>query len=370
MSEVSKPVVVYGASGSTGALICEYLREYEIPFIAAGRNEEKIKATMEKVPGIETADFEVKAVDHNVEALAELFSGSQVVCNVVGPFEYYGEVVVEAALKAGCHYIDTTGEPSFMKRVKENFGPAYEKAGLALAPSTAYMYVPLEICSRMCLEDKGIDSLEAVSCSNGVPTYASTQSIFTVVGAEATFLQDNQRVAWPPAKGYEVNMPGFILTQLAHPWGGGSLPLWFEDNFQVRNCRQLTFFPDRPMIEGMLALEEYYHAEVKDLPAEEQKEVLSAMADEMQPSQSPRENRLIHRCTDHVVGTGNGIQRSVTMRSGPAYLQTGLIHAAISFKLINEGTDKTGFVSPCEMVGHEYMLSQLKRFFPIEIDVA
>ena len=38
MSE-KKPVVVYGASGYTGRLICEYLREFHVPFIAAGRDE-------------------------------------------------------------------------------------------------------------------------------------------------------------------------------------------------------------------------------------------------------------------------------------------------------------------------------------------
>ena len=41
-----KPVVVYGASGYTGRLVCEYLREYNIPFIAAGRSTEKIHAAM------------------------------------------------------------------------------------------------------------------------------------------------------------------------------------------------------------------------------------------------------------------------------------------------------------------------------------
>ena len=35
----SKPVVVYGASGYTGRLICEYLREYNVPFVAAGRDK-------------------------------------------------------------------------------------------------------------------------------------------------------------------------------------------------------------------------------------------------------------------------------------------------------------------------------------------
>ena len=32
----NKPVVVYGASGYTGRLICEYLREFNVPFVAAG----------------------------------------------------------------------------------------------------------------------------------------------------------------------------------------------------------------------------------------------------------------------------------------------------------------------------------------------
>ena len=32
-----KPVVVYGASGYTGRLVCEYLREFNVPFVAAGR---------------------------------------------------------------------------------------------------------------------------------------------------------------------------------------------------------------------------------------------------------------------------------------------------------------------------------------------
>ena len=41
-----KPVVVYGASGYTGRLVCEYLREYNVPFVAAGRDEDKLKTSM------------------------------------------------------------------------------------------------------------------------------------------------------------------------------------------------------------------------------------------------------------------------------------------------------------------------------------
>ena len=44
-----KPVVVYGASGYTGRLICEYLREFNVPFIAAGLCLE--------TPGLDTLDI-------------------------------------------------------------------------------------------------------------------------------------------------------------------------------------------------------------------------------------------------------------------------------------------------------------------------
>ena len=54
MSSNKKPVIVYGASGYTGRLVCEYLREYNIPFIAAGRSADKLNAAMQSnVAGIE-----------------------------------------------------------------------------------------------------------------------------------------------------------------------------------------------------------------------------------------------------------------------------------------------------------------------------
>ena len=59
-----RPVVLYGAAGFSGRLAAEYLREYNLPFIAAGRNGAKIKEVMSQRPGIETADYEVVQVGH------------------------------------------------------------------------------------------------------------------------------------------------------------------------------------------------------------------------------------------------------------------------------------------------------------------
>ena len=43
MGMSAKPVVVYGASGYTGRLICEYLRELNVPFVAAGRDKDRCR---------------------------------------------------------------------------------------------------------------------------------------------------------------------------------------------------------------------------------------------------------------------------------------------------------------------------------------
>ena len=51
-----KPVVVYGVSGYTGRLVCEYLREYNIPFIAA-TGAEKLASRFGSLEGIIHADW-------------------------------------------------------------------------------------------------------------------------------------------------------------------------------------------------------------------------------------------------------------------------------------------------------------------------
>ena len=151
----TKPVVVYGASGYTGRLVCEYLREYNVPFIAAGRDKARIAEAMDKVPGIDTVEHDIVEVSHDVEPLSELFDGAKVVLNTVGPFAQYGREVVEACIAAGCHYLDTTGEQDWLITCDEEYGGRMAAEGLLLAPGIAQMYTTSEIAAQLCLEKPG-----------------------------------------------------------------------------------------------------------------------------------------------------------------------------------------------------------------------
>src|SRR5208282_5631088 len=137
--DTKRSVVLYGASGFSGRLVAEFLREYNVPFIAAGRNRTKIEEVMNRVPGIETANYEIVEVGGAVDELTELFTGAKVVCNTVGPFIYNGPRVLEASLKAGCHYLDISGEQAWILEVKEKWGEKFLRQGLLAAPATAYM---------------------------------------------------------------------------------------------------------------------------------------------------------------------------------------------------------------------------------------
>ena len=127
-----KPVIVYGASGYTGRLVCEYLREFNLPFVAAGRDKTRIQEALDKVPGIDTVEHEIVEVAHDVEPLTELFDGAQVVLNTVGPFAQYGREVVEACINTGCHYLDTTGEQDWLIVCDEEYGERMAAKGLLL----------------------------------------------------------------------------------------------------------------------------------------------------------------------------------------------------------------------------------------------
>ncbi len=357
-----RPVVLYGASGFSGRLVAEFLREYNVPFIAAGRNRGKIQEVLNHVPGIEAADYEIAETGGSADELAALFAGARVVCNTVGPLIYYGPNVIEASLRAGCHYIDISGEQAWVRQVAENWGPKYAQKGLVAAPATAYMSTASDIASRLCLEEGGIDTLEIVSMFKGMPTFGSTQTIFAVIPTEAYFLEQNQFKAWPRATSYEVVAPGSIQTQLALPWGGFPHPVWFKNHPQVANVRTLGGLLDRQIMETVAATEKHFEEKIRPLPKEEQKRQLAEMANSVQGGTPPRENTRQHRTIDLVVGRGSTSFVQCAMFGTCAYRQTGLVQAFAAHHLAYAAPRKVGFASPCEAFGHRELLHALESY--------
>ncbi len=355
------PVVIYGASGYTARKIAEHLRDMGVPFVAAGRNRERIVENMKIVPGIENARYEVVEVENTVEALAKLFTGRKVVCNTVGPFMRYAPIVAEACLKAGTHYLDTTGEQHVLTMLSERFGADFAKAGLCLIPSCAYMYGVSQIGALFCLDTPGVDSLSMTEIAQAVPTVASAQTILDAVRYPSSYLKDNELVRYPGIETSEITTPwGEVLK--ASNWGGSSNPIWFKRDGRVRNCKMAVAMWNQELYKKELALERAYKVQLQWLPEPVLFQVLDGMAKGITAATPPRESRFVHRAIDICIGTGNNVMVKSTLITTGGYFTTGLMQAYAARRLINETPRVTGFRSPSEVFGHRELLGALESY--------
>lgn len=358
----TKPVVVYGVSGYTGRLVCEYLREFKVPFVAAGRDRDRVQSVVDAVPGIETVDHEVVEVEHSVEALTELFTGARVVSNMVGPFIKFGSTVVEAALAAGCHYTDTTGEQDWVLAAQAEFGAGYADKGLLLSPGVAQMYTTGEIAANICLENPGLDTLDILVLWKGFPTYASMQTIFTILKADWYYLEQNQYVQWATGSAFEVVVPGQHQTGLALPWGGTSHPVWFKDDPRVANCRAVGGVFDRTVMEGVVQTQKVVEEQIKTLPLDQQEAALAKIAGSVQAGMPPRENPRVNSSLDSVYASGPLGRAHCVIHGNCNYKQTGLLQAYSAYRLLQQPPRRVGLASACQAFGHRELLGVLRSF--------
>jgi short subunit dehydrogenase-like uncharacterized protein len=360
----AKPVVVYGASGYTGRLVCEYLREFNVPFVAAGRDKARIAEALETVPGIDTVPHDIVEVQHEVGPLTELLSEASVVCNMVGPFAQYGGEVVEACIATGCHYLDTTGEQDWLIDCDQNYGQRMAGEGLLLAPGVAQMYTTGEIAAGLCLETPGLDTLDILVFWKGLPTIASTRTILVNAAlAKAYYLEQNQYAEWPADGGlYNVTVPGQHEAGLALPWGGTSHPVWFRRDPRVSNVKVLGGVFNRPLMLGVPQIVAAALAQIEGLSDEDKYKVLSEQAAGVMNEMPPRENTRINTSLDSVHASGPLGRAHCVIHGNCNYKQTGLLQAYSAYSLLQQPPRRVGFASGCQAFGHRELLGVLRSF--------
>lgn len=360
----SKPVVVYGASGYTGRLICEYLREFCIPFIAAGRDKARIQEALAAIPGINTVEYEIAEVRHEVGVLSDLFSQAKVVCNTVGPFAKFGHEVVEACIRAGTHYMDTTGEQDWLIECDSTYGEEMAAKGLLLSPGIAQMYTTGEIAANLCLETPGLDTLDILVLWKGAPTIASTQTILVNAAmSKAYYLEQNEYVEWPSDGGlYDVVIPSQHQTALALPWGGTSHPVWFKRDPRVANVRVLGGVFDRQLMQAVPLIVKSALEQVQGLPDDEKYAALSAVASSVRNEMPPRENPRINISLESVYASGTLGRAHCVLHGNCNYKQTALLQTFAAYTLLQQAPRRCGFASACQAFGHRELLGVLRSF--------
>src|SRR3954470_1016293 len=145
-------IILFGATGYTGRLTADAFKRRGVKPVLAARSAESLDALSSELGGgYETAVADVARPD-TVRALVEQ---GDVLVSTVGPFARYGEPAVRAAVDAGAHYLDSTGEAPFIRRVFEAFGPQAERAGVVLLTAMGYDWVPGNLAGGLALQEAG-----------------------------------------------------------------------------------------------------------------------------------------------------------------------------------------------------------------------
>jgi short subunit dehydrogenase-like uncharacterized protein len=153
---VSGRIVLYGATGYTGGLVARALVSGGARPVLAGRDKGRLDALAERLSLEGNGVLETAvAGSESPRQLRELIGAGDVLVSTAGPFVKVGRSAVEAAVDAGAVYLDSSGEPPFIRQVFEEFGPRAERTGAVLLTAFGYDYVPGNLAGALVLEAAG-----------------------------------------------------------------------------------------------------------------------------------------------------------------------------------------------------------------------
>ena len=138
-------IVVFGATGFTGALTAEYLSNHApegLRWAIAGRNRQKLDDVRRRLDGDVSVLQGDVTDEQSVRAVAE---SAKVVITTVGPYINYGEPLVAACAAAGTDYVDLTGEPEFVDRMWLRYHEQARENGARIVHSCGFDSIPYDL---------------------------------------------------------------------------------------------------------------------------------------------------------------------------------------------------------------------------------
>jgi short subunit dehydrogenase-like uncharacterized protein len=204
-------IVVFGATGFTGALTAEYLARNApagMRWALAGRNLSKLEQVRGRLAVIDPAcaDMSLLQADaDDVSSLRAVAESSRVVITTVGPYIRYGEPLVAACAGAGTDYVDLTGEPEFVDQMWLSYHEQAERSGARIVHSCGFDSIPYDLGVQFTVEHLpedapiSIDGFVRTKASFSGGTYQSAIEILSRLRSGAKVARERRRLEGDPA---------------------------------------------------------------------------------------------------------------------------------------------------------------------------
>jgi saccharopine dehydrogenase (NAD+, L-glutamate forming) len=176
-------LVLFGATGFTGALTADYLAEHGpqgLRWGLAGRSIDKLEKERDRL-GL--PDLELVVADSGDPAsLADLARRTKVVVTTVGPYVDRGEALAGACADAGTDYCDITGEGEFVDRVYVAHHATAVSTGARLVHCCGFDSIPHDLGALYTVEQLPRDvpiTVRGVVRAGGLPSGGTFETALT-----------------------------------------------------------------------------------------------------------------------------------------------------------------------------------------------
>ena len=176
---MNRKILLFGATGYTGQLTANSLVKFGVKPLLVGRNTKKLETLAKELGGINFAQANVE----DVSSLSTLINEGDILISTVGPFTRYGETALQAAIDKKAHYIDSTGEPGFIRKVFEKYGPLAKEQNITLLSAMGYDYVPGHCAAAAAL------NMDASATRVDVGYFVTEGSLAASQGTQASITQ-------------------------------------------------------------------------------------------------------------------------------------------------------------------------------------
>ncbi|WP_373475243.1 trans-acting enoyl reductase family protein [Sphingorhabdus sp.] len=152
-------IIVYGATGYTGRLVAEYLKDKSgLKWAMAGRSADKLAEVRDLIGA--PADTPLVVADASDPAsLDTMAKRTSVILTTVGPYQLYGNELVTACVANGTDYTDLCGEPAWMRQKIDEHDAAAKASGARICFSAGFDSIPFDLgvlmLQKHCIEKFG-----------------------------------------------------------------------------------------------------------------------------------------------------------------------------------------------------------------------
>lgn len=327
MTTIKEPatskLLIYGATGYTGTMICHEAARRGLDFEIAGRNEEKLSVLSQQL----NVPFHVFSVEDE-SGWEKSLLGKKCLLNIAGPFSETAELAMNACIKHQKHYIDITAEVDIYRLAESKDLTAIAVGIMILSGAELFStYDPLVVHAAKRV--KNPVALRVAFQYSGGFTPGSIASSANIINA-----------------GILVRRNGSIekLSQAASAdfdFGDGSQQCFPTPLGGVVLCYKSTGIPN---------IEEFFQM---PLPASKGSEH-STVRDGARKTNPPEE---LSRILAEVTGADGSVVRSMAIMPA-GYMPTISAAVEVASRVLN-GFYKAGFQSPASVYG-EALLEKLE----------